>query len=142
MDNVDTELIERAYLAQSKAYAPYSKFLVGAAARLENETICEGNNQENAAYPSGLCAERVALFAAHAIHPGTGVKRIAIIADMSKEVNEPVSPCGSCRQVMKEYEDIQSFPMEVYLLDQHGRLAVFNKASDFLPLGFGPANLI
>ena len=101
----DKDLVEKAMDASNMAYAPYSNFNVGAAVRLQNGKTLAGNNQENAAYPSGLCAERVAIFAASAKHPNTPIVAIAITAQSDHiSVGELLSPCGSCRQVMVEYE--------------------------------------
>jgi cytidine deaminase len=101
----DRILVEKAVEAAKKAYAPYSKFNVGAALRLINDEIITGNNQENAAYPSGLCAERVALFYANAQFPKTPVTSMAITAfHDGDQVKEAVYPCGSCRQVILEDE--------------------------------------
>lgn len=112
----DKALIERAKQAATDAYAPYSGFRVGAAALLANGEIVTGNNQENVAYPSGLCAERVALFAASSQFPGIPVIALAIAAETEKfTIKEPVYPCGGCRQVMAEYEVTQAQPMRVLM---------------------------
>jgi cytidine deaminase len=120
------------------AYAPYSKFKVGAAVLLEDGTVITGNNQENIAYPSGLCAERVALFAAGANNADKQVRSIAITAegDLLKD-SEIVSPCGGCRQVMLETERRQKSPCRIILVGQNGNALVFNSAEDLLPLAFG-----
>lgn len=119
------------------AYAPYSGFKVGAAVLLEGGEIVVGNNQENAAYPSGLCAERVALFAARAVHPNKKILALAVQASsLDIEVNSPVSPCGSCRQVMCEYEFNQQANYPVLLSGAQGQIYRFESASDLLPLAF------
>ena len=99
----DQDLLQQATAACKKAYAPYSRFYVGAAILLENGKIVTGNNQENAAYPSGLCAERVAIFKASADYPAAQIKTIAVTASSEEfDIDHPVSPCGACRQVLKE----------------------------------------
>jgi len=112
-------LINKAKEQTDNAYAPYSNFRVGAAVLLENGALFVGSNQENAAYPSGLCAERVALFYANAQFPIIPVKAIAIAAYANnKFLNEPVSPCGSCRQVILESETRFDNPIDIYLYGQ------------------------
>lgn len=129
-------LIEMAMEAAGKAYAPYSKYQVGAAVLLENGKIYTGNNQENAAYPSGLCAERVAIFYAGAQHPDVPVVSIAIAAfTRGKFQEEPVPPCGGCRQVLHEKEAQGKKPMEVILYGSK-RIRLLRSASDLLPLPF------
>ena len=114
-----------------KAYAPYSGFRVGAAVLLENGEIIIGNNQENAAYPSGLCAERVALFYASANFPSIGVKALAI----SNVNNKTAKPCGACRQVIAEYEDLSGIPIRI-ILDGANSIKVFEGIDNLLPLRF------
>ncbi|MBN2698306.1 MAG: cytidine deaminase [Bacteroidales bacterium] len=129
-------LIMKAIEAAGRAYAPYSGFRVGAAVQLANGEIITGNNQENAAYPSGLCAERVALFYAGANYPGEKIIAIAITAtEHGKPLEMPVSPCGGCRQVMLETELRHNHPVEVIL---HGakKTRVLKSAADLLPLPF------
>lgn len=132
----DRELVERACQALDSSYSPYSKFSVGAAVLLENGVVVQGSNQENGAYPSGLCAERVALFAAGAQHPGIAVRAIAITARFNgKIITEPISPCGACRQVMMEYRTIGQKPLKVLLA---GREKVYeiDDAAFLLPFNF------
>lgn len=106
LKKTDAELLQKAQKAVETAYAPYSNFNVGAAVLLENGKIIIGNNQENAAYPSSLCAERVAIYQASAIYPNVPVKAIAISCKAKGLlVNKPISPCGSCRQAISEYEN-------------------------------------
>lgn len=133
----DCELLERAIKAAEGAYAPYSQFHVGAALRLCDGSIVCGNNQENAAYPSGLCAERTALFAASAQRPDLrDFESLAIVG--VKEHNElcEASPCGACRQVMAEYEGRQGHPMRVICYVNERCIRVFDKVADLLPFGF------
>ena len=129
-------LVLKAIEAAKDAYAPYSNFNVGASVLLENGEILTGNNQENAAYPSGLCAERVALFYAGSRFPGVKVIALAIAAIAEGEpVRLPVSPCGSCRQVMHETEIRYNHPVEIIL---HGneKIRIIKRAADLLPLPF------
>jgi cytidine deaminase len=136
-----TALIEIARQAAQKAYAPYSEFHVGAAILLENGEVLSGSNQENAAYPSGLCAERVTLFYANAQYPGVAVKHLVITAhNKNGYVKTPISPCGACRQVMIEKEQHQKSPMQVWLV---GQATVFKipAAINLLPLAFIPNHL-
>lgn len=129
-------LIKRAVEAAKNAYAPYSAYKVGAAVLLKNGEIITGNNQENAAYPSGLCAERVALFYAGSQYPGVAVDMLAITAIQEGSIQEePVSPCGGCRQVMVETENQGLSPMRILLYGSK-RIQVLNRASDLLPLPF------
>jgi cytidine deaminase len=135
-------LFHMAVDASKGAYAPYSNFKVGAALILDNGVIITGNNQENAAYPSGLCAERVAFFAAMANHPGAKIIKCAIYAHSENiPVNEPVSPCGACRQAMSEYEDKQGSNIVLILGGQHGKLLYINGVHPLLPLRFGRKSL-
>lgn len=119
------------------AYAPYSEFKVGAAVLLENGTVVIGNNQENGAYPSGLCAERVALFAAHANFPHQRIVAMALQATSEQvEVSNPIAPCGGCRQVMAEYERNQQLPITVLFSGESGPIYRMDAVSDLLPLLF------
>lgn len=130
-------LMQQAVIARSKAYAPYSKFLVGAAILLDDDTIILGNNQENAAYPSGLCAERVAIFSAAANFPKAHFKALAITATaIDKDLSEPVAPCGSCRQAIAEYEFKQEAPIPIYFMGNSGPIIKANSIKDLLPLAF------
>lgn len=133
----DQAMVNQAYEVAKNAYAPYSKFHVGAAVLLENGEVVLGSNQENIAFPSGLCAERVALFHCGAIHPNTKVLKIVIVAKGDLvPMDKILSPCGGCRQVMLETEVRQKAPYEVVLVSQNGQTIVFNAASDLLPFGF------
>ncbi len=135
--NDEKELLEAAQKSLENAYAIYSGFRVGAALLLENGEIVTGNNQENIAFPSSLCAERVALYYCKANYPEVKVTKIAITAKSSKEVlDAPVTPCGACRQVMLEYERVQGGQMEVILYGQAGEVFVFDNVGELLPLAF------
>ncbi|NOQ26611.1 MAG: cytidine deaminase [Bacteroidales bacterium] len=129
-------LIQKAKSAAKKAYAPYSEFRVGAAVLLENNEIIEGNNQENAAYPSGLCAERVAIFYANSKYPNIEIKAIAITA-ITKDgfIKEPIPPCGSCLQVMLESEQRANKPIQVLLFGTN-KITVAENIQQFLPIYF------
>ncbi len=133
----DLELVQKAYHVSSTAYAPYSNFYVGASLRMEDDSLVLGSNQENIAYPSGLCAERVALFYAGAVYPNLKIKKICVVAkgDLIPKDNW-VSPCGSCRQVMAESQNRQKEPIKVILVSQNNRVLVFHSVSDLLPFVF------
>jgi cytidine deaminase len=133
----DRDLLERAKQALSHAYAPYSQYQVGSAVLLGNGEVVTGNNQENMAFPSGLCAERVAIYAASANWPGVPVKTIAISAHSKKfPVTDPVPPCGSCRQAMIEYEMLQKENIRVILQGDSGKVFVIGSIESLLPLSF------
>lgn len=137
LNAADQQLVTAAKAARSRAYAPYSRFQVGASVRLENGQIVEGNNQENIAYPSGLCAERVALFYVGANYPNLAIESICIVVqgDLIAAENY-VSPCGSCRQVMLESEARQTSSIRVLLVQNDGRIFILNACKDLLPFGF------
>ena len=119
------------------AYVPYSHYKVGSAILLENGVIITGSNQENMAFPSGLCAERVALYAAASNHPGIIIKSIAITAQSQDfPVIEPVTPCGACRQALIEYETNQGRPIKLILSCETGKTIVVSRVGDLLPLSF------
>ena len=135
------ELVNKAIEAGKNAYAPYSGFKVGAAVLLANGEIITGSNQENAAYPSGLCAERVAVFYAKAKYPDIALKQLAVVAIRNGEVIEtPAAPCGACRQVLTEYEDSQGALLSVLLAGRNETIEL-NSSSDLLPLSFGSKEL-
>lgn len=136
----ERQLAEQALEAAGRAYAPYSGYNVGAAALLANGETVTGNNQENAAYPSGLCAERVALFYAGSRYPGIAVRTLAIVAMAGGEIQENISPCGACRQVLLETEQRYGSPMRVLLCGKE-KVVAFSSAADLLPLCFGRENL-
>ncbi|MFW5805622.1 MAG: cytidine deaminase [Bacteroidales bacterium] len=131
------ELITHAKDAIQRAYAPYSKFRVGAALRLENGVIVTGNNQENVAYPSGLCAERVALFYANSKYPDVPVLDLLVMAESGENgiTEQPVSPCGSCRQVLQETELRYNKDIKVMLAGKD-EVWIFENGSQLLPLNF------
>jgi cytidine deaminase len=142
LEATERKLVELSRDMTSKAYAPYSGFFVGAAVLLANGEIITGSNQENGAYPSGLCAERVAVFAASAMHPGVPMQIIAISAKSPRlPMDEPVSPCGACRQVMLEYETLQEQPIRLLLSKENGQILIVEKVKDLLPLSFSGAGL-
>lgn len=131
----DRALFAKAVEAMQSAYAPYSRFSVGAAVLLQNGVVVQGSNQENMAYPSGLCAERVALFSAAANHPGVPVKAIAIAAH-TQNPEATVSPCGACRQVMMEYQRLSGGAIRIITGAAQGKVMVIDDAGVLLPLAF------
>lgn len=137
LDAADRELIDAAREATHRSYAPYSYFSVGAAARLANNTVVCGSNQENAAYPSGLCAERTTLFYANSRYPDQAVTTLAIAArnEQGEFLDDPIPPCGACRQVMLETEVRYRQPMRILLYGRKGIYEV-KKVGDLLPLSF------
>ena len=133
----DRALVDAARNATKGSYAPYSRFNVGAALRLECGTVVTGSNQENAAYPSGLCAERVALFAAGANYPDKAVETMVIAArNADGELSRPISPCGACRQVMLETESRHKRVMRIILFGTDGCYVIDGGAKELLPLSF------
>lgn len=143
LDPLDRRLVEMAKDATQRAYAPFSKYQVGAALLLDNGKIVEGSNQENAAYPSGTCAERTAVFYASSANPGVPVRKIAIAAWVKPEEGKdfedgfqrhPVSPCGGCRQALMEYENLYG-PMEVILYGRD-KIFILPSIASLLPLAF------
>jgi len=133
----DLQLVSGAISAMQRAYAPYSKFKVGASLLLQSGQMIEGNNQENIAYPSGLCAERVALFYAGAQFPSDPILKICIVAEGElMSAGSFLSPCGSCRQVMLECEARQAQPIEVLLVQRSGQIIVLDSVQNLLPFGF------
>jgi cytidine deaminase len=138
----DQSLLEAAERVLPQSYAPYSRFHVGAALKLSNGEIVTGTNQENAAYPSGLCAERVAIFAAMHAHPKETVTQIAIRAQSSDfNVDHPIAPCGACRQVLLEYELRQKQPIRVLLQGTTGDIIVIPDTKSLLPIYFHESGL-
>ncbi|QLE01639.1 cytidine deaminase [Galbibacter sp. BG1] len=136
------QLMIKAVSARKNAYAPYSKFRVGAALDLENGEIVVGSNQENAVYPSGLCAERVAIYQAGALYPAIKIKTMAISASSDAfNVLTPTPPCGACRQSIFEYEENQKTPIEIYFMGETGKVVKADAIKDLLPLTFGKATL-
>jgi len=136
MSAEDQELVAKCLEAQKGSYSPYSNFQVGAALRLANGIIVKGANQENAAYPSGICAERSAMFWAGANYPDVPMLAIAIAgADKGVLCESPSSPCGACRQVMSEYQRKHGVPMQIILVGSK-RIRKFKKVEDLLPFIF------
>jgi cytidine deaminase len=130
-------LMEEAIKIRKNAYAPYSKFKVGVAIKLDNGEIVLGSNQENAAYPSGLCAERVAVFYAGAIYPNAKILTMAITAASdTKQTTTPIPPCGSCRQSIAEYEIRQETPIEIYFMGEVGAVYRSESLKNLLPFMF------
>lgn len=143
LDKVHRELMLLADAARKNAYAPYSNFQVGAAVLLENGKVVIGNNQENACYPSGLCAERVAIYQAGAVYPNQIIKAIAISASSSKQsLKMPAAPCGNCRQSIAEYELKQVQPITILMSGAEGNVFKCDSISDLLPLAFDSTYLI
>jgi len=138
----DKNLLQEAIDATKSAYAPYSNFKVGAAVLLDNGIIVKGSNQENAAYPSGLCAERVALFSAASQFPGVKIKAIAVTAFLKNELTpHPVSPCGDCRQVMAEYEHRYGAGIRFIMMDTDKKILVAENVKSLLPFLFSGESL-
>jgi cytidine deaminase len=135
----DLNLFKEAEKAMHNAYAPYSEFKVGAAVLLENGKVITGNNQENAAYPSGLCGERVALFYAGAQYKGVAVKTLAITCDA--KTHEPVTPCGACRQVISEYEQLAGKKIRILMGVPGGKIYAAHGIETLLPFMFGKKHL-
>ena len=130
-------LFAKAEEARQKAYAPYSKFLVGCAILLDNNEIIVGSNQENASYPSGLCAERTAIYYAGAKYPKAKILKMAIIAGSTKQLTaNPIPPCGACRQAIYEYEFKQETPIEIYFKGEKGQIMYSKSLANMLPLTF------
>jgi cytidine deaminase len=135
------KLVMSAREAASRAYAPYSGYKVGAAVEMANGEVITGNNQENAAYPSGLCAERTALFYASSLYPGISVQMLAVSTFLNNpEKGEFAKPCGSCRQVIAEYEDLAGKPI-CLLLDGGGVIAEVEGVDTLLPFRFRKSDL-
>jgi len=138
----DQMLMNKAVEARGNAYAPYSKFYVGAALLLDNGEIVLGNNQENAAYPSGMCAERVAIWQAGALFPGVKIKKLAISASSTiTKVDKPIGPCGACRQTLSEYEINQKEPFPVIFAGEVGEIVKTPSLLSLLPFSFDSSYL-
>jgi cytidine deaminase len=138
----DKVLMSKAVEARKNAYAPYSKFYVGAALLLENGEIVLGNNQENAAYPSGMCAERVAIWKAGSTFPGVKIKKLAITASSTiAKVDKPIGPCGACRQTLSEYEINQNQPFPVIFMGEVGEVVKTPSLLSLLPFSFDSSYL-
>lgn len=138
----EQEYMFQAIEIRKKAYAPYSKFLVGAAIVLDNGMVLQGSNQENAAYPSGLCAERVVIFYAGANYPNNKIVKLFISATPSdRDSTNPIPPCGSCRQAIAEYEIKQDLPIEIYFMGAKGEVYKSDSLKNLLPFMFDKSNL-
>lgn len=135
-------LMMQAVEIRKKAYAPYSKFRVGAALLLDNGEIVFGSNQENAAYPSGLCAERVAVFQAGTLYPEAKIVQMAITAASdTNPTTAPIPPCGACRQSISEYEFRQEAPIEIYFMGETGAVYKSDSLKNLLPFMFDKSSL-
>lgn len=145
LDDLDGEskaLLEKAKEALPNAYAPYSNFHVAAAVLLSDGSVVTGTNQENAAYPSGMCAERVALFTVSSQHPGKTIKKLVVLARLANTTAlAPASSCGACRQVMLEFEQRQGKPFEVIMQNQDRYWVKTTSAETLLPFCFSNESL-
>ena len=146
LETWETEIIEslrkEAVEIARKSYAPYSKFHVGAALRTESGAIVSGSNQENAAYPSGLCAERVTLFYANAHYPNESVTHLLIYAESEElgPLKSPITPCAACRQVLLEKEIVQNKPIKIILVGEED-VYIIPSVKSLVPLSFVPDSL-
>lgn len=137
LPQIDQTLMKKAIKIRKNAYAPYSKFRVGVAILLDNGEIVVGSNQENAAYPSGLCAERVAIFHTGAVYPDATILKIAITATSDNNPTTiPVPPCGACRQSIAEYEIRQNIPIKIYYMGETGKIHQSDSLKNLLPFMF------
>lgn len=142
LNEVDRKLLQMARTATQKAYAPYSNFLVGAAAILENGEIVEGSNQENASFPVGICAERVLMSSAAMLFPNQPMVKMAIAYHHLKgKSDSPVSPCGMCRQAIREFEERTKHPIQLILSGMEGDIYIIEDAKSLLPLSFNGSDL-
>jgi cytidine deaminase len=139
----DKDLLEQARNVTSIAYAPYSNFLVGAAAMLENGAVVKGTNQENASYPVGICAERTLLGAAAMMHTNVPIVTMAIAYNnVFGKSDEPVSPCGMCRQSLSEYENRTGKPIRIILSGMEGKIFIIANTGNLLPFSFNGDHLL
>jgi cytidine deaminase len=137
LSTIEQELLQKAIMIRDSAYAPYSGFNVGASVLMQNNEVIVGNNQENAAYPSGVCAERVAIWSAMSTFPDGKIKKIFISARSDKTlVDRPVAPCGACRQAIAEYETKQHQDIEIFFTGESGEIVKANSIKDLLPWMF------
>jgi cytidine deaminase len=142
LDKEDANLLQQARDVTEFAYAPYSNFRVGAVAKLINEEIISGTNQENAAYPAGICAERTLMSTASSLFPGVGIKTIAIsYNNINGKSDHPISPCGICRQSFFEFQERTKHPIRVILSGMEGKVYVIENAGDLLPLVFSAVDM-
>lgn len=138
----DAALLQEANAITATAYAPYSGFLVGAVARMKNGSTVSGTNQENAAYPVGICAERVLMSVAAVLYPNEPIDTLAITYHNSKGTsNSPVSPCGMCRQALKEFEERTAQPIRLILSGESGSVFIISKSTQLLPFSFGSEDM-
>jgi cytidine deaminase len=138
----DAALLASARTTTKQAYAPYSKFLVGAVAAMANGETVAGTNQENASYPVGICAERVLLSITASQYPGMAIKTIAIsYHNLHGESAHPISPCGICRQTLVEYEERVNHPIRIIMSGMNGQVFIVESARKLLPLSFSPSDL-
>lgn len=137
LDVSSQKMMQLAIESRKKAYAPYSNFTVGCSILLDNGQIIQGSNQENAAYPSGLCAERVAIFYAGANYPEAKILKLYITASpVDRDLDQPIPPCGSCRQSIAEYEIRQEHDIEIYFMGSVGKIYKSNSLKNILPFMF------
>lgn len=134
LDEADRDLYNAALQACGSAYAPYSKFYVGAAVKMSNGKILVASNQENMAYPSGMCAERIAVFQAKSTYPNSLIETVCITT--MNDTRQPITACGSCRQVLLEYEKIQKKPIRVIMVQTGGYSWISQSVNNLLPFGF------
>ncbi|MCP9750090.1 cytidine deaminase [Ferruginibacter sp. HRS2-29] len=138
LDEADAKLVQAARDVTAKAYAPYSNFLVGAAAKLANGEVVMGTNQENASFPVGICAERSLLATAAMLHTNVPIDTLAVsYHNLNGDSSKPVSPCGMCRQALREYEDRTQQPIRLILSGRDGKIIVLEKSTLLLPMSFG-----
>jgi len=137
LNPADAELLRKARLVTSDAYAPYSRFRVGAAAKLDNGQVVTGTNQENASFPAGICAERVLMSTAASLFPGVAIKTLAVsYFNEQGPSDNPISPCGICRQSLQEFEQRTGTPVRLLLGGQKGPVYVIPQAGLLLPFAF------
>ena len=142
LNKEDAWLLNEAKEVTQDAYAPYSRFHVGAVAKLSNGQIVAGTNQENASYPVGICAERVLLGTAATLYPGVAIESIAVSYDgVDIQSDHPISPCGMCRQALLEYEERTKKPIRLILAGQKGRVFILQTSRVLLPFAFTPGEL-
>lgn len=142
LDKNTKNLMNKAIKARKTAYAPYSNFSVGVALLLDNNEVIIGTNQENAAYPSGLCAERVAIFYAGSQFPNAKIQRLCITASpIDRDSDIPIPPCGGCRQAIAEYEFKQNASIEIYFMGAKGEVYKSDSLQNLLPLMFDKNHL-
>jgi cytidine deaminase len=137
LNDIEKTLFDKAKIIREQAYAPYSNFFVGCALLLENGEIITGSNQENAAYPSGLCAERTTIFWTSANYPNVKIKKIFVIGGPKDILSStPIPPCGGCRQSILEYEAKQKEVIEIYFASPNGEIIKTKSVRDLLPFSF------